>query len=77
MVLAALGGVVGIAIGYGMAFGISKLIARSLEGFPSPSVPWWAVLGSCAFSALIGMVFGMLPATKAAKLAPIDALRYE
>ena len=77
MVLAALGGVVGIALGYGMAFGISKLIERSLDGFPSPSVPWWAVLGSCAFSALIGMVFGMLPATKAANLAPIDALRYE
>ena len=77
MVLAALGGVVGIALGYGMAFGISKLIERSLDGFPSPSVPWWAVLGSCGFSALIGMVFGMLPATKAANLAPIDALRYE
>jgi putative ABC transport system permease protein len=77
MVLAALGGIVGIALGYGMAFGISKMIANSLEGFPSPSVPWWAVLGSCAFSTLIGMVFGILPATKAANLAPIDALRYE
>jgi putative ABC transport system permease protein len=77
MVLAALGGVIGIAFGYGMAFGLSKLISQSMAGFPPPSVPWWAVLGSCAFSALIGMVFGILPATKAANLAPIDALRYE
>jgi putative ABC transport system permease protein len=77
MVLAALGGVIGIALGYGLAFGISKMISASLAGFPPPSVPWWAVLGSCAFAAFIGMIFGILPATKAANLAPIDALRYE
>ncbi len=77
MVLAALGGIVGIALGYGMALGLSKIIANSLNGFPPPSVPWWVVIGSCAFAALIGMVFGILPATKAANLAPIDALRYE
>jgi putative ABC transport system permease protein len=77
MVLAALGGIIGIALGYGMAFGLSKIIANSLDGFPPPSVPWWAVVGSCAFSTLIGMIFGILPATKAANLAPIDALRYE
>ncbi len=77
MVLAALGGIVGIALGYAMALGLSKIIANSLNGFPPPSVPWWVVIGSCAFAAFIGMVFGILPATKAANLAPIDALRYE
>jgi putative ABC transport system permease protein len=77
MVVAALGGIIGIACGYLMAFGIAKLIASSLQGFPPPSVPWWAVVGSCAFATLIGMVFGILPATKAANLAPIEALRYE
>jgi putative ABC transport system permease protein len=77
MVLAALGGIIGIALGYGMAFGLSKIIAHSLDGFPPPSVPWWAVVGSCAFSTFIGMIFGILPATKAANLTPIDALRYE
>jgi len=77
MVLAALGGIIGIALGYGMAFGLSRIIANSLEGFPPPSVPWWAVVGSCGFSTLIGMVFGILPATKAANLVPIEALRYE
>jgi putative ABC transport system permease protein len=77
MALAAAGGIIGIVLGYGLAFGLSKLIGNALEGFPAPSVPWWAVLGSCTFSTLIGMLFGILPATKAANLAPIDALRYE
>jgi putative ABC transport system permease protein len=77
MALAAAGGFIGIVLGYGLAFGLSKLIGNVLEGFPSPSVPWWAVLGSFAFSTFIGMLFGILPATKAANLAPIDALRYE
>ena len=73
MLLAALGGVIGIVIGFALAFGI----AAAIPNFPSPAVPWWAVAGSCLFSALIGMGFGLLPASKAANLAPIDALRYE
>jgi putative ABC transport system permease protein len=77
MVLAALGGIVGIVVGYGLAFALWGIISSSLDNFPPPSVPWWAVMSSCGFSTLIGMVFGIMPATKAANLAPIDALRYE
>jgi putative ABC transport system permease protein len=73
MLLATLGGLIGIGLGFGLAYGI----AGAIPSFPSPSVPWWAVLGSCLFSTFIGMVFGILPASKAANLAPIDALRYE
>ena len=73
MLLATIGGLLGIGLGYALAFGV----AGAIPNFPSPSVPWWAVVGSCAFSTLIGMVFGILPASKAANLTPIDALRHE
>jgi putative ABC transport system permease protein len=73
MVLAVLGGVIGILLGFAAGFAI----ANAIPNFPSPAVPWWAVVGACTFSGLIGMIFGILPASKAANLAPIDALRYE
>jgi putative ABC transport system permease protein len=73
MLLAVIGGVIGMLLGFGLAYGVAALIPN----FPPPAVPWWAVAGSCMFSMLIGMVFGILPASKAANLVPIDALRYE
>lgn len=73
IVLAIIGGLIGIVLGFALGFGIAKMIPN----FPNPAVPWVAVVGACAFSALIGMIFGILPASKAANLAPIDALRYE
>ncbi len=73
VLLAVIGGIIGVLIGYGLGFGIAKLIPN----FPEPTVPWWAVLGACGFSGLIGMVFGILPASNAANLTPIEALRYE
>jgi putative ABC transport system permease protein len=73
MVLAVIGGLIGMVLGFALAYAVAGLIPN----FPSPSVPWWAVVGSALFSMLIGMIFGILPASKAANLAPIDALRYE
>src|SRR5215831_2325551 len=73
IVLAVIGGMIGVLFGYLLGF----IAATAIPNFPSPSVPWWAILGACGFSALVGVMFGILPASKAANLAPIDALRHE
>ncbi len=73
MVLAVIGGIIGI--GFGWLLGV--LAAKMIPHFPPPAVPWWAIVGATGFSALVGMLFGILPARRAANLAPIDALRHE
>jgi len=73
VVLSLLGGLVGIGLGFGIGFGVAKLI----PGFPDAVVPWWAVLLAFGFSTLVGVVFGLMPAAKASRLDPIQALRYE
>jgi putative ABC transport system permease protein len=73
MVLAVIGGIIGIGLGWLLGVVAAKLIPH----FPPPAVPWWAIIGATGFSALVGMLFGFLPAKRAANLAPIDALRHE
>lgn len=71
--LSLLGGLIGLGLGYLLGFGAAKLIPN----FPEALVPWWAVLMAFGFSSMVGMVFGIIPAAKAANLNPIEALRYE
>ncbi|MCC2929679.1 ABC transporter permease [Bacillus sp. LBG-1-113] len=71
VVLTLIGGLIGIGIGYGGA-----ALVSAIAGWPS-LVSWQVVCVGVLFSMLIGVVFGMLPANKAAKLDPIEALRYE
>ncbi|MGA0265276.1 MAG: ABC transporter permease [Lysobacterales bacterium] len=73
LTLCMIGGLVGIGIGYGLG----ALVATLLPGFPAAYVPFWAVGLSFGFCAAVGVVFGIVPAAKAAQLDPIDALRYE
>jgi len=73
LVLCLLGGLVGLAIGYGLG----ALAASFIPGFPAAYTPWWAVALALGFSGLVGVVFGILPAAKAANLDPISSLRYE
>ena len=69
LIISILGGIVGILIG----FGASSFEIAGIK----PEVQWWTVWLSVLVSAGIGLVFGIYPANKAAKLRPIDALRYE
>lgn len=73
VVLSLLGGLIGVALG----FGLGALIASSIPGFPPAAVPLWAVVLALGFSGFVGVLFGLLPAGKAANLDPIEALRYE
>jgi len=73
MLLSLLGGMIGLALG----FGLGSAIANNIPGFPPAAIPMWAITLALGFSAFVGMLFGILPAAKAAKLDPIDALRYE
>ena len=71
IIICLIGGLIGMALGIGLAN-----VGTNLLGFPArPS------LGNCvmaiSFSMAIGVFFGYYPANKAAKLDPIEALRYE
>jgi putative ABC transport system permease protein len=73
LMLCLLGGLVGLILGYG----IGAIAASFIPGFPDAYTPLWAVFLALGFSALVGVVFGILPAAKAANLDPISSLRYE
>ncbi|MFN7273410.1 MAG: ABC transporter permease, partial [Gammaproteobacteria bacterium] len=71
--LSLLGGLIGIVLGLLVGMGI----AAAIPNFPPANVPIWVMLAAAGFSALVGVVFGIAPASKAASLDPIEALRYE
>jgi len=70
--LATVGGVVGVLLGYAVC-----ALASQYPDMVEVPVPAWVVLIALGFSASVGVLFGMIPAFKAAILHPIDALRHE
>jgi len=72
MTLTGAGGVIGVLLGVG----ISLLINATLPQLPS-AVPLWAVVVGVLVAMSVGLFFGMYPAVKAARLDPVEALRYE
>ena len=69
--LTSTGGLLGIVFGSSIG-----LLVHWLSGFPV-SLPWWSFALGISFSASVGIFFGLFPAIKAARLDPIEALRYE
>ena len=77
MVLSGLGGALGIAVGALLAKEAPNIPAIASSSFPTPVVsPSSVVLAFCV-SVAIGLFFGIYPANRAARLHPIEALRYE
>ncbi len=72
MTLTFLGGVLGVIL----AVAVSQIIILIFPSLPA-SIPIWAVVAGLVVSAAIGLIFGVWPARKAARLDPIEALRYE
>lgn len=81
-VMGFLGGLLGVALGWGIgrAINFGTDIYLHSQDLPSEniwSVPWWLVLGALAFSVSVSMISGLYPAARAARLDPVKALRYE
>ena len=80
--MGALGGVVGVALGWAIGqainFGTNMYLKR--QALPPEhfwSVPWWLVAGAIVFAFIVSLVSGLYPAGRAARLDPVQALRYE
>ncbi len=74
--LSLIGGVIGIFLGWLISFAVGRIAAASNADL-TPRVGLDAVLLATLFSAAVGLFFGIYPASRAANLEPVEALRYE
>jgi len=81
-VMGLLGGTLGVGFGWliGRAVTWGTNIYLRRQNLPPAhvfSVPWWLVLGAIAFAIIVSLAAGLYPASRAARLNPVEALRYE
>jgi len=81
-VMGLLGGIGGVLFGWliGRALTLATNIYLKRQELPSveiASVPWWLIVGAISFAVLVSLIAGLYPASRAAKLNPVEALRYE
>jgi len=81
-VMGLLGGILGVGFGWliGRAVTLGTNLYLKQQNLPSTdvfSVPWWLVLLAIALAVLVSLAAGLYPATRAARLNPVEALRYE
>lgn len=81
-VMGLLGGVFGTALGWAigrvLTFGTDLYLQRrNLPAVNISFVPWWLALGALAFAVGVSLIAGIYPAARAARLNPVEALRYE
>ncbi len=67
-----LGGTFGFIVGVGLPLIVSRFIPQL-----PVAISWESVITAISFTTIVGVTFGLYPAVKAAKLSPVDALRYE
>jgi putative ABC transport system permease protein len=77
-----LGGIVGVALGWaiGQSINLGTNVYLKRQGIPSEhfwAVPWWLVVSAITFAFIVSLVSGLYPASRAARLDPVQALRYE
>lgn len=77
VILSLLGGIIGLIAGGAGAHGIGWIISSLLSTKIMPVISGGSVIIAVGISSLVGIVFGVYPAGKAAKLNPVEALRYE
>jgi len=81
-VMGAIGGIFGVLFGWllgrAITFGTNFYLHRqNLNPIELTAVPWWLILAALAIAILVSLAAGLYPASRAAKLNPVDALRYE
>jgi len=81
-VMGLLGGFLGVFFGWllgrAITFGTNVYLKRqALNPIELSSVPWWLIVAAIVFAVLVSLAAGLYPASRAAKLNPVDALRYE